>query len=128
MTITRVDPDTTEKLDPEFKVEWCAALRSGHYVQGMFNLKARSEKGISWCCIGVAADLWDSSQWDNRRSGAEPFGPFNSEVWEDAPNTSYIPPSLIPGLTQDVQIHLGHMNDDEQKNFNQIADWVEENL
>jgi len=38
---------------------WVAALRSGEYTQ----TTGRLRNGDAFCCLGVACDLFDSSQW-----------------------------------------------------------------
>lgn len=48
------------KLNPEWKQTWVAALRSGNYTQGHSSLR---DKDDAFCCLGVACDLFDSSRW-----------------------------------------------------------------
>lgn len=48
-------------MTPEFKAKWVEALRSGKYQQARRVLKDRNG---AMCCLGVAADLIDSSQWN----------------------------------------------------------------
>lgn len=38
------------KLNPEFKSKWIAALRSGQYIQTVDVMKSNS----GYCCLGVA--------------------------------------------------------------------------
>ena len=47
-----------EKMKPEIKARWVAALRSGDYDQGQGRLHAKDANGISsFCCLGVLCDL-----------------------------------------------------------------------
>jgi len=43
----------TEKMNPEVKELWLAALRSGEYKQGRQRLRTDDE----FCCLGVLCDL-----------------------------------------------------------------------
>ncbi len=46
------------KIDPEFKVKWLAALRSGEYIQGQGALRTDLDgHNSSYCCLGVACSL-----------------------------------------------------------------------
>lgn len=59
--MTSVNPATAAsgKLDPAFKADWIAALRSGNYVQGRHRLKMVDEETgeIEHCCLGVAVEI-----------------------------------------------------------------------
>lgn len=46
----------TPKLPKEFKKKWVAALRSGKYKQGEYNLYD-SHNNNSYCCLGVACKV-----------------------------------------------------------------------
>jgi hypothetical protein len=59
-------------MNPEVKVKWTEALRSGKYEQGKGNLKKVSvcsgETKATFCCLGVLTDLYieehsDSAVW-----------------------------------------------------------------
>lgn len=105
-----------EKLDPEFKAKWIAALRSGEYKQGKFYL----EHNGGYCCLGVACKI----------AGAEAKS-----------GTSYIHCDVheVPVLLRScnsLTIRLANMNDGKgpngevtpRKSFPEIADWIQENL
>ena len=44
-------------MNPEIKVQWVAALRSGKYRQGAGVLHRRKPAGDEYCCLGVLCEL-----------------------------------------------------------------------
>lgn len=115
-------------LDPEFKKDWVEALRSGEYQQGRQALCSGSEDGllgVSWCCIGVGADVGLDLEWEETRIGVWAL------VLHDGgrSTTSLIQHELDAlGLTASDQRALISMNDASRRTFGQIADWIEANL
>lgn len=93
---------TYDKIDPDFKVKWLAALRSGEYAQ--CRMKLLTEEG--YCCLGVAARVAGYEM--NLVSGYAALMDF--------------------GLTPTSIRPLVRKNDTEMLSFAQIADWVEGNL
>lgn len=67
------------KLTPEFKAKWIAALRSGEYIQTGSRLKFEYKRlngstEVRHCCLGVAADIVDPEAWF-------PHGRWNGNAW-----------------------------------------------
>jgi len=100
-------------MDPELKKEWIEALRSGEYEQGQLALCSQEDK---FCCLGVLYDLTDA-YWlppRGRRSGWRTehgsTGAFGNEI-----------------IGHEVVNILIGMNDDGET-FEEIADYIEENL
>lgn len=104
------------KLDPEFKAKWVAALRSGEYKQGESNLYFQPND--TYCCLGVAGAICGVPKELMNRN---PFF-FERELTGDA---SYYPIQLAEGMPH-VK-HLMKMNDEGQS-FSEIADYIEANL
>lgn len=46
------------KMNPEMKKRWLDALRSGKYTKGKGALRQRVEGSSSFCCLGVAVDIF----------------------------------------------------------------------
>lgn len=46
-----------KQMNPEVKALWLEALRSGHYDQGVGNLKAGDPDNPAYCCLGVLCEL-----------------------------------------------------------------------
>lgn len=104
------------------KQAWLDALRSGDYKQNYCYLK--SEDG--YCCLGVACDLKGGS-WviDTEKEDAYDFV-YDGKVYKSSMNNSFLGDFL--GLDSKGMSTLVNMNDSEECNFNEIADWIEENL
>lgn len=104
------------KLDPVFKAQWIAALRSGEYKQG----KHRLFKDGAYCCLGVACKVSGLSDDD-----------LKDYVYTgiiDVNHPGVLPQVLVKTFLNDVPHKLADMNDKGDKSFSQIADWIEANL
>jgi len=104
------------KIDPEFKKKWIAALLSGNYKQTIGCLRNLD----GFCCLGVACDIIDKTQWD-----------FRDEIGRYYYKQSFcIPPydtrNLI-GLKDKSINQLVDMNENGWT-FLQIARWIESDL
>lgn len=106
------------KLPPDFKAKWVAALRSGEYKQGRSNLYD-SEKD-AFCCLGVAGVL-NGCSLASMDQKSNPV--YNSEY------SRVIPGVNIPLLfdTMSWISDIIHMNDNGES-FSEIADYIEKNL
>ena len=93
-------------MNLEQKTKWVGALRSNNYVQCQGELRSNG----SFCALGVYIeihDLWDGDQC--KGSDADEGLPY----------------STLTGYQQGAVISL---NDDEDAEFDEIADWIEENV
>lgn len=107
-------------MNPEVKQKWIDALRSGEYQQDRCSLKTL--KGF--CCLGVLTDLYlkeKNKDWVYTTQKGYVFGGFEGSLsnevinWCDFPNLN-------------KESILIEMNDYLGRNFQQIADYIEENL
>ena|SRR5258708_25128969 len=98
-------------ITQELKTRWVEALRSGKYKQGKNYLK--NDDG-TMCCMGVLCDIIDPAGWSIG------YRVFWHEEYE-----CYPPHSIIDIRNSN---HLGIMNDEDDMNFDQIADWIEKNF
>lgn len=104
-------------MNPEKKRLWLEALRSGEYKQGRKVLKTNSEL---FCCLGVYADAVEQVSWEPTRSYHYQF------VSNDGvPQNTGLPASMVE---REHQAHLIYLNDTEVQTFDQIANWIEENI
>lgn len=110
-------------MNRALKEKWLKALRSGKYKQGT-RLLRYGDDGDKFCCLGVLCDI-QGRRW---RQNKKPFAGYSivTEGEFDATGTK------DTRLLQDVGGHfyaveLMDMNDGG-KSFDQIADWIEENL
>jgi hypothetical protein len=98
----------TQKLDPEFKAKWIAALRSGEFKQCATTIHTRKDGHDSYCCIGVG------SMVKNGRAS------YNG-----------LDPTIDGGFKNPLAKVLIDMNDGygvPKKSFPEIADYIEANL
>ncbi len=111
-----------------FIERWIEALRSGTYQQGRNML--RTEFG-TYCCLGVACSLLDNTLWSREtvRIGSESRSGYNYGNEEDCSPTE-LPNFVLKaiGITDKTQADLIELNDDERFTFDQIADWLEDNV
>lgn len=115
-------------MNPEVKVKWLEALRSGDYAQATQNLGWRepgqaSPGPTSYCCLGVLCDISGLGRWELRDPShhgywyLDEIGDLPKEVAEWA------------GLQPVVDTrYLMQLNDSGENDFHQIADYIEENL
>lgn len=120
-----------KKLDPTFKAEWIAALRSDEFPQGRKYLNRNNE----YCCLGVRCEL------DVKAGLLEVKNVVNGIVWYDGSMAGTPSATTMRrwGLSDDAMNSLIIMNDghednvtgeylQEPKSFSEIADWIDENL
>ena len=107
-------------MNPEVKAKWVAALRSGEYEQGTEMLRPGEN---TYCCLGVLADVVDPNGWKLEPGN---FGP----LWEHKSFCGRPSNDILKqvGLTRKAVDDLIKMNDVELRPFNEIADYIEENL
>jgi hypothetical protein len=98
-----------DKLEPELKDKWIAALRSGDYQQGRYVLKQFKSTNYQYCCLGVLCEITE---------GQNPSHQEESYDW------------LKQIMSIKTLEKLETFNDSlsNRKSFFEIADWIEENL
>lgn len=119
------------KLKSEIKLKWVNALRSGKYDQGKGRLKDDENK---FCCLGVLCDVINPGSWKlcpivGWKHGDIDVGAIHSDEFADL----FEADNALEAVHQKTDINLIQdrlikMNDDEGKSFEEIADYVEENL
>ena len=95
----------------EFIEEWIKALESGEYKQ----TKGRLRTGVGHCCLGVYAEV-----------NSIPISGYGDDMMINNENVGYKP--IMDIIGQSNVNKLWSMNDTDNKNFEEIADWLEENL
>ncbi len=105
-------------LEPELKKKWCAALRSGKYLQGHRSLGRDNH----YCCLGVLADILGK---------LKKIGEENGVVGEGGFCTGVLPIEMAEEVGINNQSDYWARNDgNEDANikrhtFAEIADWIE---
>lgn len=125
------DTVTYDKMDPEVKVKWLEALRSGKFTQGVGYLKTYS--GCN-CCLGVLAEVNgvpSAPAPDDYEEGSYFYSFPDRERSEFDDNIQT--PDNYCGIHPKARNHLMNMNDgsesvDRRYSFAEIADYIEENL
>ena len=111
-------------MKKDIREKWVAALRSGKYEQGQNNLRSVDNK---FCCLGVLCDIIDNTKWETfeKANSAKKTYPFTYEGFSGTITNDL---KKIAGLPNDKIGPLMNMNDEENKSFAEIADWIETNL
>lgn len=125
-----------DKMNPEVKTLWVQALRSGEYPQGKGRLNRTHSltdmQPTGYCCLGVLCDVYNKNTGKGKWVPNRTFG----YTFVAAPNdmsATAVPHTVAgwAGLNQYSALsHLVELNDSRTMNrdFNGIADWIEENL
>lgn len=107
-------------LNRELITRWIAALRSGKYVQGRGLLRKYDHysKTSRYCCLGVLADICEV-KWENN----------SGEIFFIEGISKILPINIIElsGIEY-LQDRLIKMNDANGLSFDQIADFLEDEL
>ncbi len=111
----------------QLKKQWLTDLRSGNYKQSQGQLCWPGTKNskASYCCLGVLCR-------SIKKINALPitFIKDGSIEYKNVSDPAELPTSLrkAVGLTIEDMEKLIDMNDDQGKNFKEIADFIEKNL
>lgn len=137
---------------PEIKADWLAALRSGEYSQ----TKGALKDGIGYCCLGVLCDLAEKAGVAEfvAREVPNEYGPehepeIRTGYVEKGDDTPYPDNELLPHYVRDwagmddinpyvtsgmdeyggtIRHTLADLNDDHDKDFTEIAAYIEEQI
>lgn len=112
-------------MNKEIKKVWLEALRSGDYEQTTGHLKKRD----GYCCLGVLCNLGPSKNWNivSEYDEANNIHTFTGPDGDESKTMIPCDVRLRTGLSDDEAETLADMND-RGGTFNEIADYIEENL
>lgn len=128
-----------QTMNPVIKKKWVKALRSGEYEQGQNKLLERTNEGDKFCCLGVLCNIY-AQEHPGTGFKEEKDG---SLTWYFNETDVLLPKDVAKwaDLDKDIRLYevseydrkdtedlLAYLNDDKEMNFNQIADWIDENL
>ncbi len=104
----------------EDKEAWLKALRSGEYEQTKHTLRNDQNQ---FCCLGVLCEIL-KDECDLKIEVDNVNIIFYNEAY------SKLPEDIIDRtrINYDLQNKLIKLNDNEDKNFNEIANWIEKNI
>ena len=114
-------------MEPKAKAALLFALRSGKYKQGGGCLRTNDD---NFCCLGVLCDLGKDRQekWFQRSPNGDFYYGHGKD--HDGDTAHLFPPVSVArkaGLSISATEKLALQND-SGKTFNEIANWIEENL
>jgi hypothetical protein len=124
-------------MDPDKKVLWVEALRSGKFRQGFGRLAGKFlfTGEVEYCCLGVLSELaFRASAVSRETTGASFYrygkyltgGILAPEVSQWAGFSTHDPDYGDPRVkVTDGSTRLSRVNDDLRYNFDQIADLIE---
>lgn len=118
----------TQKLNPEFKAKFLAALRSGEYKQGKHTMYDASTDSL--CCLAVAGVVCGIPKEEFK--GIQILNlEYDAYAGEQEAAVKAIavgyPEILVRKSIGSIAVMLAQKNDEGQS-FTQIADWIDANL
>ena len=123
-------------MNQDVKQKWITALRSGEYKQ----IDGRLRKGDYYCCLGVLTDLYDKEIQNDHHEWYEEDGnygyssdgfiaqatlPDSVMKWADLKEPN---PTVREERMGNPVTSLAYLNDNEDLDFNQLADIIEAQL
>lgn len=118
----------SKKMEPELKVRWVEALKSGKYRFGRGCLRALNDQGeLEYCPLGVLCEVVEGPEvwvhsWLGKYGWKTPDGRIETQMYADGPD----------GLIGYDANALAETNDDYVDNrFNDYwaaINWIERNL
>lgn len=122
------------KLPKAFAEKWIADLRSGKYKQtegALYN-----EFGNGFCCLGVAC-ITAGYEIKDLKTPVGDFATMITVYSEEEGNKLYDLEKDLPNVPEELKgkasanrlaFTLSKLNDKANYSFNEIADWLEENV
>jgi len=104
------------KMNPKYKSSWVTALRSGKFKQTTVSLR----RGNSYCCLGVLCQIAGVPARKLGERGTHSFDGGSSVLTQRLRGVFELTDTNIDNLID--------MNDSYGKSFEEIADYIEENL
>ena len=110
-------------MKKDIKKKWIDALRSGKFKQGSGELcNMESNK---YCCLGVLCEI---TRQDNPHIKRTKEGHYSLHKKDSVDGQLDDAMLTYFGIDDEIQNELIDMNDDRDKSFKQIADYIKENL
>lgn len=103
-------------IDQNIKNRWLDALRSGNYQKCELTMRDQND---CFCALGVLADVVAPNDWVKNEYGwnNKGFDPYDGNNYRNKFNPWYVSDE-----------NDGTSNDIDPSTFDQVADWIEENL
>jgi len=105
------------------QTKWLEALRSGRYEQG----QGRLRRGNTFCCLGVGCDVAIKEELvDGTWRVDANYYFFEVVGYLDCSHVLSYELIDLFGIDSDIHDRLISMNDDDERSFAEIADYLEE--
>jgi len=126
------DTYTYDKMDPEVKKNWIAALRSGEFLQANGYLKAleKRQRKLHHCCLGVLAEICQAPEFVKYEVIPSNETENVKELWKMGEGGSgALSDEFMASIKLETEAadELASMNDNGTS-FKGIANWIERNL
>lgn len=116
-------------MNAEVRRMWVNGLISDEYQQGKNNLRAENNGIQEYCCLGVLADLYIKETGKGKWVKGNLLGISTLAIGDVGDSCELLSEVLDwADLKCGEQNELIMMNDHRNKNFNQIANYIKENL
>ena len=114
-------------MKKNIKKAWVKALRSGEYEQGVGKLCETIDGVDFYCCLGVLSNECLDGYWVKDENSAKWY--FHDSYTEC--DSVFILPHIITKdlkITEEKWMGILSEKNDNGWSFEEIADWIEENL
>lgn len=135
----------TQRMDPEIKAQWVAALRSGDFQQGkgvlhrVTDVNGNGTETHEFCCLGVLSECAVAVGKAERKFGDTGYFRYYDPADDEFGGNGHYLPRVVkvwagfrdanPSLMYEGDFHsLAELNDDFQLSFSEIADLIEDQL
>lgn len=117
-------------MDKQIKARWVEALRSGSYAQGRHTLRSPRD---TYCCLGVLCDLAvrdGEGEWFDLATELQDGPHWHVKDGAHGFSQTGLPRHIMnwAGVRPAKQDTLIQMNDQEGSSFEEIAQYIEEEL
>lgn len=115
-------------MNREWRDKWCAALRSGEYKKTTGQLREGDCQNSTYCAMGVLAAIMrpEPEHWNGV------YFVSHGEKYDAGLPRDLLREAGLSSFEQSDIIELNDEGDPEEESypltFNEIADWIEENL
>jgi hypothetical protein len=119
-------------MDPVVKEKWVAALRSDKYKQGFGRLHKADD---TYCALGVLCDVyskefdvpWDKTEYHEGDNFSPFLGLINS-LPKDVCKWAGLRSNVVSIRHNTLSVNIVLLNDEYKLTFNQLANYIEEQL
>lgn len=112
-------------MDDKLKKKWIDALRSGKYKQTTGALRRQSDNEVGYCCLGVLCEVAGLERIGNYYSSRH-FRMEGSITDTSLQREWGLDKKVVHlGENAELQDKLVALNDDSEKSFEQIANYLE---